>query len=110
MTNRTLVDLRLLAWLGLLTVFVGVGIPAVAAAGSSPVAAAPCSQDENCSPRGEQELCSGVSPSGKILYFACSERPSLACASITPEGEIIYFSCHPQTAMKNHKPRREPTD
>jgi hypothetical protein len=40
-----------------------------------------------------QEVCSGVLPSGKIVYFSCDKQPARACSGVTREGEIIYFEC-----------------
>jgi hypothetical protein len=55
-----------------------------------------CSNPKDCPPRAQEEVCSGISPSGDILYFPCGEQPQLACAMVSPEGEIIYFTCKSQ--------------
>ena len=40
-----------------------------------------------------QEVCSGVLPSGKIVYFSCDKQPAGACSGATREGDILYFAC-----------------
>jgi hypothetical protein len=46
------------------------------------------------------QLCPGVSPTGKIIYFQCAQLyPGLACSTVTTEGEIVYISCSAKDAV-----------